>query len=92
MKEKLGTKKAIDPKDMHCSKCIFGNQIVATVFGGRIEDDGTEVRWHLTKTIPVGQTRNCFSRFQNFVGTAEEKFIYPDGDDTCINQKKFKSK
>jgi hypothetical protein len=77
---------------MRCSNCFYGHQIVAGVGGGNIEEDGTETNWHLTRTIPVGQTRNCFSRFQKILGAAGEKFIYPNEDDTCINPKKFKRK
>jgi hypothetical protein len=82
----------INPEDMHCLKCFYGHQIIAGVAGKNIEDDGTETRWHLTRTIPVGQTRNCFSRLQRILGTAGEKFIYLEEDDSCINPKKFKPK
>lgn len=82
----------IKPKEMHCSDCVFGHQIIAGVVGGNVADDGRETGWMLMRTIPVGQTRNCFSRFQRIIGIAGEKFIYPDEDDTCINSKKFKPK
>lgn len=84
--------KIVNQKDMCCSNCVFGHEIVAGTLGGNIEDDGTETIWALMKTIPVGQTRNCFSRFQRMMGVAGEKFIYPKEDDTCINPKKFEPK
>ena len=77
--------------DKRCSKCVFGHQIVSYAMGGSVSDDGTKTGWVLNRTIPVGQTRNCFNWFQR---TFEHppKFIYPNIDDTCINPRKFKQK
>ena len=77
--------------DKRCSKCVFGNQIVAMTAGGSLNDDGTETSWYLTKVIPVGQTRNCFNPIQKILFDPP-KFIHPKEDDTCINPKKFKQK
>ncbi len=83
---------AIKPKDVRCSNCFYGHQIVARMGGGNIEDNGAETNWVLLREIPVGQTRNCFSHLQQMLGTAGEKFIYPNENDTCINPRKFKKR
>ncbi len=78
-------------EDMRCSNCFYGDQIVAGIGGGSVDDEGTETRWRLVEPRKIGQTRNCLNLWQRKV-LGVPKFIYPNSNDTCINPKKFKAK
>jgi hypothetical protein len=82
-------KGSVGLNNKHCSDCIHGHQIVAHIFGEDIKNDGSETRWSLVDPRPIGQTRNCFG-FITIKLFKPERFIYPNGDDTCINPQKFK--
>lgn len=81
----------VTAKDMKCANCTYGHQIVAGAVGGNIDEEGNETRWRLVEPIKIGQTRNCLNWWQRRV-LEISKYVYPNEDDTCINQKKFKKK
>lgn len=81
----------IKAQDMRCSNCFYGHQIVASIGGGDIDEEGNEITWRLTEPRKIGMTRNCFSFLQKAF-LRPEKFIYPKEDDSCINTKKFRKK